>query len=342
MRLLRNGFLALGIGLGTTGCFDKDKLTGNVLTFELTARKDYKPIKYTDGIFRFPKDTKFQIPAKLEVVYGNSGNHKSYLFFKKQKDKKESKCEYRGGSSQSEPKGPNELDKAKFYRLVKCDDGLKAEDIATAQDLRLRVDHGGNSKDAKYVIAKAVIVYEGAATPTPSPSPTPRVTPTAVPTATPTLTPTASPTPDIFAGLPPDPGEAGKATLQGIDADNDGVRDDVQRFIKASYPNSLPQRRAATQFAKHTMASLRTQDGTTPEVHAWAAKDLRNSECLDFLFGGFSIAVNEQPKIKQAVLNTDARNRAHIRWLKQMGGFYGSLVQDGQEASTCDFNTLEQ
>jgi len=31
--------------------------------------------------------------------------------------------------------------------------------------------------------------------------------------------------------LPPNPGEAGKATLQGIDSDNDGVRDDIQRYI---------------------------------------------------------------------------------------------------------------
>jgi len=31
--------------------------------------------------------------------------------------------------------------------------------------------------------------------------------------------------------LPPDPGEAGKATLTGIDVDRDGVRDDLQRYI---------------------------------------------------------------------------------------------------------------
>ncbi len=28
--------------------------------------------------------------------------------------------------------------------------------------------------------------------------------------------------------LPPDPGEVGKLTLQGVDSDEDGVRDDVQ------------------------------------------------------------------------------------------------------------------
>jgi hypothetical protein len=38
--------------------------------------------------------------------------------------------------------------------------------------------------------------------------------------------------------LPPDPGEAGKVTLAGIDSDNDGVRDDIQRYIALTYPNS--------------------------------------------------------------------------------------------------------
>ena len=37
--------------------------------------------------------------------------------------------------------------------------------------------------------------------------------------------------PERFANLPPDPGERGKQTLRGIDADGDGLRDDVQRFI---------------------------------------------------------------------------------------------------------------
>ena len=34
---------------------------------------------------------------------------------------------------------------------------------------------------------------------------------------------------DIPVILPPDPGEAGKLTLAGIDSNNDGVRDDLER-----------------------------------------------------------------------------------------------------------------
>ena len=53
-----------------------------------------------------------------------------------------------------------------------------------------------------------------------------------------------------LANLPPDPGAAGKATLAGIDAGGDGVRDDVQRWIALTYPNSQKTRAVLTQRVK--------------------------------------------------------------------------------------------
>lgn len=44
--------------------------------------------------------------------------------------------------------------------------------------------------------------------------------------------------PAQFANLPPDPGEAGKLTIDGIDADKDGMRDDVQRWIALEWGHS--------------------------------------------------------------------------------------------------------
>ena len=51
----------------------------------------------------------------------------------------------------------------------------------------------------------------------------------------------------FLANLPPDPGEAGKATLEGIDSDGDGVRDDVQRWIALNFPDSEKTREALRQ-----------------------------------------------------------------------------------------------
>jgi len=48
--------------------------------------------------------------------------------------------------------------------------------------------------------------------------------------------------------LPPDPGDTGKATLAGIDSDNDGVRDDIERYIWLTYPASAKTRRSAEGF----------------------------------------------------------------------------------------------
>lgn len=44
--------------------------------------------------------------------------------------------------------------------------------------------------------------------------------------------------PQHLADLPPDPGPEGMKTLAGIDSDNDGVRDDVQRYIALNYGHS--------------------------------------------------------------------------------------------------------
>jgi hypothetical protein len=41
--------------------------------------------------------------------------------------------------------------------------------------------------------------------------------------------------PQHLANLPPDPGQAGKLTIDGIDVDKDGVRDDVQRWIAENW-----------------------------------------------------------------------------------------------------------
>jgi hypothetical protein len=51
-----------------------------------------------------------------------------------------------------------------------------------------------------------------------------------------------------IAKLPPHPGEAGKATILGIDSDGDGVRDDIQIAVTRLIPDD-PQRRAAAMFS---------------------------------------------------------------------------------------------
>ncbi len=51
------------------------------------------------------------------------------------------------------------------------------------------------------------------------------------------------------AHLPPDPGTAADATVQGIDANNNGIRDDVELAIFKAYPDSAKTRAVLLQYA---------------------------------------------------------------------------------------------
>jgi hypothetical protein len=57
-------------------------------------------------------------------------------------------------------------------------------------------------------------------------------------------------TPQPLAKFPPDPGIAGRLTPGGIDADSDGVRDDVQRYIAMNWGCSERAVRALSLVAK--------------------------------------------------------------------------------------------
>jgi len=67
--------------------------------------------------------------------------------------------------------------------------------------------------------------------------------------------------------LPADPGEAGKATVSGVDSDNDGIRDDIQRKvyywfadneISQEYPKIIP---IMLDFSRSLTKFYSTNDG---------------------------------------------------------------------------------
>jgi len=142
-------------------------------------------------------------------------------------------------------------------------------------------------------------------------------------------------------GLPPDPGEAGKATLAGIDSDNDGVRDDIQRYIALTYPNSTKNQAALTQMAKVMQnALLDANDKQKSVKHGEEVS--KASECHTYLLGNDVAAVDASYKMEKdmdsIILNTDARNKAYFTYNDQLGGevFFGT--PDSQIATACDFD----
>lgn len=119
------------------------------------------------------------------------------------------------------------------------------------------------------------------------------------------------------ATLPPDPGEAGKATLSGIDSDHDGVRDDVQRWIALTYPNSAKERAALTQGALAIQVWIASGGNSTQTD---IQKLSRAIDCIDYSFMASStdidggINANEAyNSLEQLALNTPARIEAFYR-----------------------------
>lgn len=82
------------------------------------------------------------------------------------------------------------------------------------------------------------------------------------------------------AALPPEPDRAASnAVLAGIDTDNDGVRDDVQRLVLRSY-TSTTKRALALSFAKE-VRKIYSEPPTTPtQARAITDAKSRVSGCI--------------------------------------------------------------
>ncbi len=137
----------------------------------------------------------------------------------------------------------------------------------------------------------------------------------------------------IFANLPPDPGAAGKATLAGIDSDNDGVRDDVQRWIAINYPHSEKTRAALRQLA------IARQNFILSASDANAAYDNaiqmgRGSDCLFHLRPVHWY--DDSVALEAVILNTAARSREYLKANHLLSGRSFGLLFDPVQG--CDFN----
>lgn len=120
--------------------------------------------------------------------------------------------------------------------------------------------------------------------------------------------------------LPPDPGEAGKADLLGIDVDQDGVRDDINRYIVFNFPDSEKKREGLKQSARSLNAYLRDrEDKAKTRENAINDKSL---DCLGYIFNDdLDTAFKTDDEMIAQFLNTPERSRAQRRADGQMGGY---------------------
>ena len=142
----------------------------------------------------------------------------------------------------------------------------------------------------------------------------------------------------LTVNLPPDPGEAGKETVLGVDSDSDGVRDDIQRYIHYTYPENEKVRVALTQMAKEYQGIL-SQPNNHDVAFDHATIMARHGECLFYIQGESSL--DARSALKAAILNTGERSRAYITYSNTLGGevILGAPIENWK--NSCNFNVDE-
>lgn len=144
--------------------------------------------------------------------------------------------------------------------------------------------------------------------------------------------------------LPPDPGEAGKATVKGIDSDGDGLRDDIQRFIALKYPDSELVRAILSVRAKSFQAKIVDANDEALSIKN-TQESMRMANCSEHVAWKKNIEIRDwfdmEREIQAEVNNTDQRIRNYIIYNGQGGRrSYSSGPQLGLEKSKmyCPFD----
>ena len=120
--------------------------------------------------------------------------------------------------------------------------------------------------------------------------------------------------PQYIANLPPDPGAAGKRTIEGIDSDNDGVRDDVQRYIAQRWGESERAVKALHLVAKNAQTQVTLGDSVSRDQAYEIAKTMgRSVDCYARTVDPKVMQSRAIEEVASEVTNTPTRFE---RWLK--------------------------
>ncbi|MSU45327.1 MAG: hypothetical protein EXS47_01730 [Candidatus Zambryskibacteria bacterium] len=141
--------------------------------------------------------------------------------------------------------------------------------------------------------------------------------------------------------LPPDPGGEADKTIQGVDANKNGIRDDVELAIFKEYPNSAKTRAVLLQYALALQMEV-----TQSVVNEGTVGAISNTEDGAFFCITKIVPGNDKQKnmitIKQyenfvldRQINTDARKKARNDFYKNLGN--GSV---GNSNCDIDINSL--
>lgn len=130
--------------------------------------------------------------------------------------------------------------------------------------------------------------------------------------------------------LPPDPGVNADKTLQGVDANNNGIRDDVELAIFKQYPNSAKTRAVLLQYAL-TSQMIFTQPFVNEEIATEVIREQdRGFQCVGNIIPdrGSDVAYNKLTDfisfVEKKQFDTDQRVKAKDNFFDKVRS-YSSL-----------------
>lgn len=138
--------------------------------------------------------------------------------------------------------------------------------------------------------------------------------------------------------LPPDPGEAANATIEGIDANQNGIRDDVELAIFKEYPNSAKTRAVLLQYALALQMEVTQTVVNEGTVTAIAEDSGRAYLCVgkitprDDIEKYSKIVDTRRGFVENKQLNTEARKKA------QYDFYQGNLGSFTLPRESCDLD----
>lgn len=138
--------------------------------------------------------------------------------------------------------------------------------------------------------------------------------------------------------LPPDPAPLADATVEGVDANQNGIRDDVELAIFKEYPNSAKTRAVLLQYALALQMEVLQPFVNTGVVTAVAEDGSRAYMCIGEIVSRDDIEkfIETSDKLHNFVeirqLNNEARKKA------QKDFYSGNLGSYSSPSESCDLD----
>ena len=134
--------------------------------------------------------------------------------------------------------------------------------------------------------------------------------------------------------LPPDPGDVGKATLLGVDADGDGVRDDIQRYIVGTTEIGSVRNTMFALVKTWTQLYGISDDGMASREFAQGLYIA--VECLFWANRAAGVNSENSRALQAEFFNTDERLDRYLEFNGHQGGTFYESPAPNLRRTLCD------